>query len=585
MRIPERATRNLFFTGKGGVGKTATACATAVALADSGKAVLLVSTDPASNLDEVLATPLDRVPTPISGLARLHAVNVDPQAAAVAYRERVVGPYRALLPASAVASIEEQFSGACTVEIAAFDEFAKLIGDPTLTAMYDHVIFDTAPTGHTLRLLALPAAWTGFLGASAVGTSCLGPLQGMLEQKALYESAVAMLSDARQTTMVLVSRPDSAALEEAQRTSVELRGIGIGNQLLVLNGVFDAAPHADPVASAMRKSAARAIAEMPAALAALERTSVALKAAEVIGIDALRGFFTQAQPAASAARASTPRARLSGLDALVDGLECSGRGLIMTMGKGGVGKTTIAARIAVALARRGHPVHLTTTDPAAHVSRAIADMPSSLSIGEINPAIEVERYRAEVMATAGARLDASGLALLREDLASPCTEEVAVFQAFARTVDRATAQIVVVDTAPTGHTILLLDAAQSYHREVMRQARSVTDSVRNLLPRLRDPLFTRIVLCTLAEATPVHEAAALQADLRRAAIEPFAWVLNQALTPLHVTDPLLVARRDQEARYIDEVAFSQARRAYIVEWQAFPGTGIPHLRDHQAALA
>jgi len=275
---------------------------------------------------------------------------------------------------------------------------------------------------------------------------------------------------------------------------------------------------------------------------------------------------------------------LPGLDELIDALERDGRGLIMAMGKGGVGKTTIASRIAMALAHRGHAVHLTTTDPAAHVIAASAAAPT-LTVGQINPEAEVARYRAEVLATTGANLDESGLALLREDLASPCTEEVAVFQAFARAVDNAKDGIVVVDTAPTGHTILLLDAAQSYHREVLRQARTVTDAVRNLLPRLRDPAFTRIVLCALAEATPVHEAAALQADLRRAMIEPFAWVLNQTLTPLDVIDPLLVARQWQEQRYIDEVTTDHAKRAFIVAWQAEAAAGPLGAQDRQSVFA
>jgi arsenite-transporting ATPase len=567
MKILERPTRHIFFTGKGGVGKTSASCAVAVSLADAGKKVLLVSTDPASNIDEVFATQLGQTPTPIAEVPRLDALNVDPQAAAAAYRERVVGPYRALLPADAVASIEEQLSGACTVEIAAFDEFAKLIGDPQLTAMYEHIVFDTAPTGHTLRLLALPAAWTGFLGASAAGTSCLGPLQGMLEQKALYASAVAALADPAQTTMALVSRPEEPALDEAERTSLELADIGVCNQTLVLNGVFRAQDPADPIAVAMQRTGDEAIARMPVALSHLDRTTIALKPAQVIGVDALRGFFAATETSPKSRQAPYVQTRWSGLDALVDDLEHDGRGLIMTMGKGGVGKTTIASRIAVALAERGYRVRLTTTDPASHIAAAVGDSPTTLTVDEINPTVEVARYRAEVMATTGAKLDASGLALLKEDLASPCTEEVAVFQAFARTVEQAADGIVVIDTAPTGHTILLLDAAQSYHREVMRQSRSVTDSVRNLLPRLRDPSFTRIVLCTLAEATPVHEAAALQADLRRAAIEPFAWVINQSLTPLTVVDPILVARRDQEQRYIEEVIAKHARKTFVVEWQ------------------
>lgn len=565
MRVLERPTRNLFFTGKGGVGKTSSSCAVAVALADRGKSVLLVSTDPASNLDEVFDTPLGAAPVAIAQAPGLFAMNVDPEAAAAAYRERVVGPYRSLLPADAVASIEEQLAGACTVEIAAFDEFAKLIGDAAVTAKYDHIVFDTAPTGHTLRLLSLPAAWSGFIGANAAGTSCLGPLQGLAAQRDIYAAAVAMLSDAAATTLVLVSRPERGALEEAERTSAELAELGVRNQMLVLNGVFQASG-TDPVAAAMQRVARNAIAAMPARLAALERTTVALRARQVVGVDAMRAFFAEDTARPTAAAPAQPTRVLPPLEDLIEQLQAGGRGVIMTMGKGGVGKTTIAARIAVELARRGFPVHLTTTDPAAHIAGAVGELPRNLTVGEIDPHVEVERYRAEVMATTGAKLDANGLALLKEDLSSPCTEEIAVFQAFAREVDQAVDRFVVVDTAPTGHTILLLDAAQAYHREVMRQAKSVSDAVRNLLPRLRDPQFTRIVLCTLAEATPVHEAAALQADLRRACIEPHAWVVNQSLAPLQVSEPLLLARRAQEGRYIEEVAATHARQAFIVPW-------------------
>ncbi|HYC38713.1 MAG TPA: arsenical pump-driving ATPase [Usitatibacter sp.] len=575
MTFLDHPTRNLFFTGKGGVGKTSTSCATAVALAERGRKVLLVSTDPASNLDEVFDTSLVGGPVAIAAVPGLEAMNVDPEAAAAAYRERVVGPYRNLLPADAVASIEEQLAGACTVEIAAFDEFAKLIGDASITERFDHIVFDTAPTGHTLRLLALPAAWSGFIGASAAGTSCLGPLQGMVAQRELYAKAVATLSDAASTTMVLVSRPESGALAEAARTSEELAEIGVRNQALVLNGVFQAHGN-DPVAVAMQRISRSAVGAMPARLASLARTVVPLRPRQVVGVEALRSFFDRdvALPTAPT-KTAAPR-MLPPIEALIDRLEGAKRGVVMTMGKGGVGKTTIAARIALELARRGHKVHLTTTDPAAHVAGAVGVLPPNLTLGEIDPATEVERYRDEVMATTGAKLDANGLALLKEDLSSPCTEEIAVFQAFAREVDQARDRFVVVDTAPTGHTILLLDAAQAFHREVMRQAKSVSEAVRNLLPRLRDPEFTRIVLCTLAEATPVHEAAALQADLRRASIEPFAWVVNQSLAPLQLTDPLLLARRAQEARYIEEVAVTQARAAYIVPWLERVAEGVRH---------
>ena len=567
MNVLDGATPNIFFTGKGGVGKTSISCAVAVALADAGKSVLLVSTDPASNLDEVFGVKLGPAPTAIAEVPGLFALNVDPVAAAAAYRERVIGPYRNALPAAVIAGMEEQLSGACTVEIAAFNEFAKLIGDPSTTKDYDHVIFDTAPTGHTLRLLALPSAWTGFIANSTTGTSCLGPLQGMVEQRALYADAVRALSQPARTTLVLVSRPERTALDEAARTSAELSALGVDNQRLAVNGIFIAAGDGDPIARDMERRGRQAMAALPPTLARLPRFEVVLKSGQLIGVAALRRLLGSGDlPPAGAA--ATDIALPPDLESIVEDLARRPNGLVMTMGKGGVGKTTVAATIACALARRGRRVLLTTTDPAAHVAAAVRKIPDGLEIGRIDPVAEVERYRAEVMASTGANLDAQGRALLAEDLSTPCTEEIAVFQAFARTVDQAADRIVVLDTAPTGHTILLLDAAQAFHREVSRQAKSVPDAVLKLLPRLRDPEFTRVILCTLAEATPVHEAADLQRDLRRAGIEPFAWVINQSLQPIAVTDPVLVARKAQEARYIAEVMTVHADGVALVPWRA-----------------
>jgi len=569
MQVLENPTPNLFFTGKGGVGKTSLSCATAVALADAGKKVLLVSTDPASNIDEVFGVHIGTKPAAIAEVPNLAALNVDPEAAAEEYRERVIGPYRGVLPDAAIKSIEEQFAGACTVEIAAFDEFAKLLANEDVTQGYDHVVFDTAPTGHTLRLLTLPTAWTGFIEDSSAGTSCIGPLEGLKAQRALYEAAVNALADGDNTTLVLVSRPDRAALIEAARTSEELAEIGVKNQALALNGVFKATDAADTVAVAMEARAQSAMGEIPAALGTLPRRDLPLKSGQVLGVAALRQLLGDDDlPATTDAGTEVPLP--AGIESVIDDLAQQGHGVVMTMGKGGVGKTTIAARIAVELAGRGHKVHLSTTDPAAHVADAVGDVPPNLEVGRIDPEVEVERYRADVLASTGSKLDEAGMALLEEDLSSPCTEEIAVFQAFARTVDQAQDQIVVLDTAPTGHTILLLDAAESYHREVSRLTTGVPEAVANLLPRLRDPAFTRVLICALAEATPVHEAAELQRDLNRADIATYGWVINQSLAPLNITDPVLAARRAQERRYIAEVVNEHAGKARvaIVPWRA-----------------
>lgn len=580
----QKTTRNLFFTGKGGVGKTTLACATAIALADRGKRVLLVSTDPASNLDEVLGVTLGDSPTPVPEVPGLLALNVDPEEAARKYRERVVGPFRGMLPEAAVASMEEQLSGSCTVEIAAFDEFSRLLGDPGTTADFDHVVFDTAPTGHTLRLLSLPSAWTGFIDANTTGTSCLGPLAGLQGQRELYRATVAALSDPAWTTLVLVSRPDSSALAEAARCSQELAVLGVSNQHLVLNGIFHALAADDPVAAAMERRCREAILALPQPLSTFPRTGLALTAQNLLGAAGLRAFL-QADGWAVSDEMKPNRIPAATLPAtlmeLVDELAVSGKGVVLAMGKGGVGKTTVAAAVAVELARRGHQVHLTTTDPAAHVQNAVGEGLPGLTVSRIDPTAETGAYRTEVMATAGADLDAEGRALLEEDLRSPCTEEIAVFRAFAQAVDAGRDGYVVLDTAPTGHTILLLDAALAYHRELSRQAAEMPAAVRDLLPRLRDPQFTRVLIVTLPEATPVHEAARLQQDLVRAGIRPFAWVINQSLSPLAVHDPVLVARKQHESPYIREVTEELAARASVIPWLIEAPVGTRRL---QAAL-
>lgn len=566
MALPAIKTRFAFFTGKGGVGKTSLACASAVHLAEQERRVLLVSTDPASNLDEVLETLLTTTPTAITSVPGLSALNVDPEAAAAAYRERMVGPYRGILPEAAIRSMEEQFAGGCTVEIAAFDAFAELLAGNEVTAAFDHVVFDTAPTGHTLRLLSLPSAWNDFLATNTTGTSCLGPLAGLEKNRATYSAAVRALADQTSTTVVLVARPETSALREAERTRHELGDLGVRRQVLALNGVFRTDSD-DPVAAAMSARHAAATQKMPAGLAALPRTATAFIPRGMVGLASLRAFLHPEGVDSSALAPATRGDLPEGLGPIVDDIEAAGHGLVMTMGKGGVGKTTVAAAVAVALAQRGHRVVLSTTDPAAHVAWALDAQVPNLSVERIDPVAEVERYRGEVMGKSGAGLNAQARAMLEEDLRSPCTEEIAVFRAFAQTVDKAQDAFVVLDTAPTGHTILLMDSAEAYHREVSRTQGDTPESVRHLLPRLRDPAFTRVLIVTLAEATPVHEAERLQADLRRAGVEPFAWVVNQSLLASGTRDPVLLQRGAYEAPFIDHVQRVSARRSALLAWQ------------------
>ena len=578
MQFLEALPRFVFFTGKGGVGKTSIACATAIDLAARGRRVLLVSTDPASNVGQVFGVEIGNRITPIPAVPNLSALEIDPQAAAQAYRDRIVGPVRGLLPDSVVKGIEEQLSGACTTEIAAFDEFTELLVDSSLTHDYQHIVFDTAPTGHTIRLLQLPGAWSGFLEAGKGDASCLGPLAGLEKQRSQYKAAVDALADGTRTRLVLVARAQQATLREVARTHDELAAIGIDRQFLVINGLLPAGEaEDDELAAAIFAREQAALTAMPAGLAGLPVDQIALKPFNLVGLDALRQLFVPADvgPTDDEAPVSPPAA--PDIAGLVDGIAADGHGLVMLMGKGGVGKTTLAAAVAVELARRGLPVHLTTSDPAAHLAETLEGSLDQLTVSRIDPAAETERYRQHVLDTQGAKLDAQGRALLEEDLRSPCTEEIAVFQAFSRIIREAGRKFVVMDTAPTGHTLLLLDATGAYHREIMRQMGSGIAHFTTPMMQLQDPKRTKVLIVTLAETTPVLEAANLQADLRRAGIEPWAWVINNSVAAAQPRSALLRRRARNELAEIDAVASRHAARHALVPLLRHEPVGVERL--------
>jgi len=563
MKFLDNPPRFLFFTGKGGAGKTSVACATALHLVSQGKRVLLVSTDPASNVSQVLGVTIGNAVTPIEHVPGLSAMEIDPEQAAEAYRERIIAPVRGLLPDKELASITEQLSGSCTTEVASFDEFTDLLADAGLTDEYDHVVFDTAPTGHTIRLLQLPGSWTDFLEAGKGDASCLGPLSGLEKQRTVYARAVNALQDPALTRLVLVARAQASSLAEIDRTYFELSQIGITGQYVVINGVVPAIAGDEDLTAAVRDREVEAIATMPATFAGLSRDLIELKASNMVGVQALETLFTTAQvsdnPNEQPEMAEVTAASLA---MLVDELELDGHGLIMCLGKGGVGKTTIAAAIAVALAHQGHQVQLTTTDPAAHLTETLHGSIPRLQVSRIDPVEATKAYRDHVMATKGKNLDAAGRASLAEDLRSPCTEEVAVFQQFSKAVLGSRRQFVVIDTAPTGHTLLLLDAAGSYHRQIARQ---MGDSMqfRTPLMHLQDPAETKVILVTLAEPTPVTEAQGLQEDLERAGIHPWAWVINNSIAAAHPETVFLRHRAAGEIEQVNRVHSLAGRVAMV----------------------
>ncbi len=585
MKFLDDPPRFLFFTGKGGVGKTSVACATALHLVRQGKRVLLVSTDPASNVGQVLGVTIGNAVTPIEDVPGLSAMEIDPEQAAEAYRERIIAPVRGLLPDKELASITEQLSGSCTTEVASFDEFTGLLAEESLTDEYDHVLFDTAPTGHTIRLLQLPGSWTDFLEAGKGDASCLGPLSGLEKQRTVYAQAVNALKDPALTRLVLVTRAQASSLAEVDRTYSELNQIGITGEHLVINGVLPPIAGTEDLTAAVRHREAEAIAAMPTAIAGLSRDVIELKASNMIGVQALDTLFSTADASESPdGQPEMAEVTAASLAVLVDELERDDHGLVMCMGKGGVGKTTIAAAIAVALAHRGHEVHLTTTDPAAHLTDTLNGNVPGLAVSRIDPVEATRSYRDHVMATKGKNLDDAGRATLAEDLRSPCTEEVAVFQQFSRAVMESRRQFVVIDTAPTGHTLLLLDAAGSYHRQIARQMGDSMPFVTPLM-RLQDPAETKVILVTLAEPTPVTEAQGLQEDLERAGIHPWAWVINNSIAAAH---PETVFLRHRAAAEIEQVkrVYSMAGRVAMVPLLATEPVGEDQLDalTHPVAL-
>lgn len=556
-----KLTKYLFYTGKGGVGKTSVACATAVSLADSGKRVLLISTDPASNLQDVFSMELTNKGTLIPDVPNLVVANLDPIKAAAEYRESVIAPYRGKLPGAVLANMEEQLSGSCTVEIAAFNEFSNFITDGKIHQEYDHIIFDTAPTGHTLRMLQLPSAWSDFISESTHGASCLGQLSGLESKKAIYKQAVETLADGNLTTLILVTRPETAPFKEAARASGELSSLGVLNQMLVINGVLT--EYSDSLSSNLYEKQQTAINTMPESLQTIPLHMVPLRAYNVTGLENVRALLNTDH--VTVHNEALNAVHVPSLNNVIDELAASGKRVIFTMGKGGVGKTTVAAAVALGLAKRGEKVHLTTTDPAAHL-KFVLDENCGVSMSHIDEAEELKKYQSEVLDKARASGMSDGdIAYVEEDLRSPCTQEIAVFRAFAEIVDKADDQIVVIDTAPTGHTLLLLESTQSYNHEIQRTKGEIPESVKKLLPRLKSD-DTEVLIVTLPEATPVYEALRLEDDLKRAGISAKWWIINQSLYGTDTTNSMLAAKASNEVEWINRVDNHAGGKFTLITW-------------------
>ena len=564
------STKYLFFTGKGGVGKTSIACATAVALADAGEKILLVSTDPASNLQDVFGVSLNDAGVAIAEVPGLVVANLDPLTAAAEYRESVIGAYRGKLPDSAIQNVEEQLSGSCTVEIAAFNAFSEFLTNAEKAEKFDHIIFDTAPTGHTLRMLQLPSAWSGFISESKHDASCLGQLSGLEDKKEMYKKAVHTLADSRLTTLILVTRPETAPIREAQRASHELEALEIRNQVLVINGLLETYDVNDAVETALFKKQQSAVQEIPHNLVKQSVTMVPLRAYNITGLDNVRQLLSYSGYTTAVSTLQRPDAYA--LSDVVDEIEASNKKVIFTMGKGGVGKTTIAAAIALGLHRKGRKVRLATTDPADHLNLVIGQQ-EGISVSHIDEKGELKKYQEEVLTKARQTMPEDDLEYVKEDLRSPCTQEIAVFRAFADIVAKSRDEIVVLDTAPTGHTILLLESTQNYNQQIENSGGAVSDAEKELLPRLKDSNETEVIIVTLAETTPFYEAKRLLDDLKRAGLAVRWWVINASYSMADTKSDFLRAKATAELQWIHEVDNISDGQYAIIPWKPFEVKG------------
>jgi arsenite-transporting ATPase len=584
------STEFIFFSGKGGVGKTSMACTHAVRYADQGKRTLIVTTDPASNLADVFEQPIGHHITPIAGVPNLFAMEIDPDRATQEYIDRAMAPIRAAFPPQMVQVMEEQMSGPCTAEVAAFDRFTDFLDMPAENGKaFDVVIFDTAPTGHTIRLLELPAEWSQSIDAASAGSgqTCLGPAAAIQDAKMKYERALAAMRQSSQTTFVFVLHPEAISIKETRRAIGELRKLDITNYRLIVNGIIPSEGAQNSLFAARAEMQARYLTEIEASLP-YPKQRMSLLAGEIKGVERLRrvgnaffdGIKTDLQLEDYGERSSYPGVENTASAThsnpqLLNLLVPNGhRRTLFFAGKGGVGKTVASCITAVWLARQGYKTLLLTTDPAAHLGDVLgvsvgadpAPVPGAENLWAVNidAKAAAETYKARILDDARQRgRPESAIQVMAEELDSPCTEEMAAFDKFIEYASQDGWQAVVFDTAPTGHTLRLLELPMDWSKQIDVKIFASVDTTAaddvakqrfgKVIEMMRDPQQSAFAFVMYPESTPILEAWRAAEELSTVGIRPGLVVANMVIPPEQTTTPFARSRRLMQEKYLVEI--------------------------------
>jgi arsenite-transporting ATPase len=540
-------TQYIFFSGKGGVGKTTMAATTALYQSKKGQRTLLVSTDPAGNLGDIFERKVGMETVQVA--PDLFLAQMDSDAITNAYKNKMLEPLSAILEGAVLEQVKEEFNGGCTVEIATFDKFTDFLGDET----YDLIIFDTAPTGHTLRLMTLPNEWDKYIKKSAEGKgqTCIGPVSQIEGSRQKYAHAVSMLQDASRTTVYLVSRPEKTSVYESMRAKSELERTGIHNFHMIINGVYPNHSSLTGIFGSIAENQKQYVQELRS-LFPETVSEVPLLQSEVKGVKniSLLGEIAFDHKEAIIHVDFPNKVPFNGFSApellsRLIGKKTDNRIIILT-GKGGVGKTVTACTLAVKMAEKGKTL-LFTTDPAAHIGQVLETevnhIPVNIAGGlwavNIDQKTAVEEYRRKIMDDARTSgYNDELLASLEEELESPCTEEIAIFEQFANLLNEPGWDYFVLDTAPTGHTLRLLELPFEYKKQLDMKLKGNTTATDNsqantkieaLIKRLKNPEQASFLLVAYPEFTPIHESHRAMKDLERVGINVQGIFLNHIL--------------------------------------------------------